>query len=68
MDYQSVVKRPPPNQRHLTDEQVLLIDEMHHKTGILQKKIAEHLGIHPRTVMAAINRKGAYASIPRDSI
>jgi len=55
---------PPVPPRALSDEEVAIVDGMI-KIGILQTRIAEHLGKNPRTIMAAVNRKGAYARIPK---
>jgi IS30 family transposase len=56
--------KPPVPPRALSDEEVVTIDGLV-KIGLPQARIAEHLGKHPRTVMVAVNRKGAYAHIPK---
>ena len=55
--------RPPVRKPSLSDETVATIDMMV-EMGVMQLAIARRLEIHPRTVMAAVNRKGAYARIP----
>lgn len=56
--------RPPVRQPSLSDEVVAIIDGLV-ALGVMQKHIGRNLNIHPRTVMAAVNRTGAYARIPK---
>lgn len=55
--------RPPRNPPALDSETVTAIDEVISK-GMKQSWIARQLGVHERTVMAAVNRTGAYSSYP----
>lgn len=48
--------------RAVDRETVAAIDEVIAK-GMKQTWIAQQLGVHPRTVMAVVNRTGAYAGI-----
>ena len=56
--------RPPPNPPALDPEIVAAIDEVIAK-GVKQTWVARQLNVHDRTVMAAVNRTGAYARIPK---
>ena len=56
--------RPAPPPRKLTDECVWAIDEMVAMT-MTAKAIAKRIGVHHRTVHYAVNRKGAYAVVPK---
>lgn len=56
--------RPPVRKPSLDDATVAIIDQMV-EFGVMQKNIALKLSAHPRTVMAAVNRTGAYARIPK---
>lgn len=58
--------RPPVPERALTDECVWAIDEMVAMT-MRRKEIARRIGVHHRTVYAAVARKGAYARVPRNA-
>lgn len=56
--------RPPIPQRALSDECVLAVDAMVDMT-MTAKEIAKRIGVHQRTVHFAVNRKGAYAAVPK---
>lgn len=55
--------KPPPNQPAIDNETVAAIDYVIAK-GVRQSWVARQLGVHPRTVMAVVNRTGAYADRP----
>lgn len=52
--------------RAVDRETVAAIDEVIAK-GMKQTWVAQQLGIHHRTVMAVVNRTGAYARISRNT-
>lgn len=55
---------PPPAPRAVQPEDVQRIDQM--KTiGFTQYAIADHLGVHWRTIHNVLHRKGAYAGVPK---
>ena len=54
---------PPGRGPYLDDEAVAVVDQMW-AMGVTQVAIGRHFEIHPRTIMAAINRRAAYARIP----
>ena len=55
--------RPMP--RALSDEAVAYVDYMVHELGARQWKVGMKLGVSCVTIGNAINRRGAYASVPR---
>ena len=55
---------PPVPPRAVDAEGIAAIDAMM-KLGVTQRKIAQHIGVHWRTVANIVNRKGAYAEVPR---
>lgn len=55
---------PPVPPRAADDDQVTHIDGLV-RIGVTQRKIAQHIGVHWRTVANIVNRKGAYAEVPR---
>lgn len=61
VDRRKFNKFPSPP-RAVDRETVAAIDEVIAK-GMEQTWVARQLGIHPRTVMAVVNRTGAYAGI-----
>lgn len=54
---------PPPAPRALDAAGVAAVDSMH-ALGVTQRRIAENLGVHWRTVSNVVHRKGAYATTP----
>ena len=56
--------RPPKNPPAVDAETVAAIDEVVAR-GVTQRWVAKQLGVHDRTVMAVINRTGAYIGIPK---
>lgn len=56
-------KPPPPHPPAIDSETVAAIDVVIAK-GVKQSWVARQLGVHPRTVMAVVNRTGAYAGHP----
>lgn len=52
--------KPPIPPRALDAEGIAAVDSML-KLGVTQRRIADHLGIHWRTVHNVVYRKGAYA-------
>lgn len=58
--------RPPPNPPVVDRETVAAIDEVIAK-GVKQTWVARQLGVHDRTVMAVVNRTGAYALVPKSN-
>lgn len=59
--------RPTPPPRKLSEECVWAIDAMVAMT-MQRKEIARRIGVHHRTLYAAVNRKGAYADVPRQEV
>lgn len=59
--------RPPLRKPSLSDEAVAVVDQFV-AMGVMQMKIAEHMDVSPRTIMAVVNRKGAYARIPQPGV
>ena len=55
--------RPMP--RALSDEAVAAVDYMVHELGARQWKVGMKLGVSCVTIGNAINRRGAYARVPR---
>ena len=55
--------RPMP--RALSDESVAAVDYMVHELGARQWKVGMKLGVSCVTIGNAINRRGAYARVPR---
>ena len=55
---------PPVNPAIIGQELVQAIDEVIAK-GMKQIWVAKQLGVHPRTVMAIVNRTGAYKGYPK---
>ena len=55
--------RPMP--RALSDDDVRSVDYMVHELGARQWKIGMKLGVSCVTIGNAINRRGAYARVPR---
>lgn len=55
--------KPPPHPAAIDSETVAAIDVVIAK-GVKQAWVARQLGVHPRTVMAVVNRTGAYAGHP----
>ena len=51
--------------RALSDEAVAYVDYMVHELGARQWKVGMKLGVSCVTIGNAINRRGAYASVPR---
>lgn len=60
-----MVKKPPVPPRAADDEQVKAIDGLV-KLGVTQRRVAEHLGIHWRTVANIVHRRGAYVGIKKE--
>ena len=58
---------PPVPPRAADDDQVTHIDGLV-RIGVTQRKIAQHLGIHWRTVANIVNRKGAYSCVPKETV
>ena len=56
--------KPPIPPRAADAEDIAAVDAMM-KLGVTQRKIAQHIGVHWRTVANIVNRKGAYAEVPR---
>ena len=57
----------PPLRLPIVDvETVAAIDEVIAK-GVKQTWVARQLGVHDRTVMAVVNRTGAYALVPKSN-
>ena len=56
--------RPPPNPKALDAETIAAVDEVIAK-GAKQTWVARQLGVHDRTVMAVVNRTGAYVLVPK---
>jgi len=56
--------KPPPKPRAADAAQVAHIDSLV-AIGVTQRRIAQHIGVHWRTVANIVNRKGAYAEVPR---
>lgn len=56
--------KPPVPPRAADNEQVAHIDSLV-AIGVTQRRIAQHIGVHWRTVANIVNRKGAYAEVPR---
>ena len=56
--------KPPVRKPFLSKVEVASIDYLVHELGASYPKIGERLGCSRRTVMAAVNRTGAYESIP----
>ncbi len=57
--------RPPPGERALSDEAVAAVDHLVHELGARQWKVAMRIGCSHVTVGNAINRRGAYAKVPK---
>lgn len=55
---------PPLRKPFLNDETVTAIDFFVHELGARYPHLARHFGVNRRTVMAAVNRQGAYERIP----
>ena len=55
---------PPKKEPAVDAEMVAAIDEVIAK-GMKQTWVAKQLGVHDRTVMAVVNRTGAYKGIPK---
>ena len=55
--------RPMP--RALSDEAVAYVDYMVHELGARQWKVGMKLGVSCVTIGNAINRRGAYARVPK---
>lgn len=51
---------PPPHPKALDAQGIAAVDSMMH-LGVTQRRIADHLGIHWRTVSNVVHRRGAYA-------
>ena len=51
--------------RALSDEAVAYVDYMVHELGARQWKVGMKLGVSCVTIGNAINRRGAYARVPR---
>ena len=51
---------PPPHPKALDAEGIAAVDSMH-RLGVTQRRIADNLGIHWRTVHNVVHRRGAYA-------
>lgn len=58
--------KPPLRLPALDAETVAAIDEVIAK-GVKQTWVARQLGVHDRTVMAVVNRTGAYALVPKSN-
>lgn len=56
---------PPPAPKALDAEGIAAVDAML-KLGVTQRRIADNLGVHWRTVHNVVHRKGAY-SVKRTS-
>lgn len=56
--------KPPVRQPSISEESVAAIDYLVHELGASYPKVGERIGCSKRTVMAAVNRTGAYANIP----
>ena len=57
---------PPVRPPVFDAETVAAIDEVFAK-GVKQTWVARQLGVHDRTVMAVVNRTGAYALVPKSN-
>jgi len=55
---------PPLRKPFLSDETVAACDFFVHELGARYPHLARHFGVNRRTVMAAVNRQGAYERIP----
>jgi len=55
--------KPPVRKPFLSIEEVASIDYLVHELGASYPKIGERLGCSRRTVMAAVNRTGAYINL-----
>ena len=51
---------PPPTPKALDAEGIAAVDSML-RLGVTQRRIADNLGIHWRTVSNVVHRRGAYA-------
>jgi hypothetical protein len=51
---------PPPHPKALDAEGIAAVDSMM-RLGVTQRRIADHLGVHWRTVSNVVHRRGAYA-------
>lgn len=65
--YMTYHPKPPPKPRAADADQVAHIDGLV-KLGVTQRKVAQHLGIHCRTVSNIALRKGAYSGVPKESV
>ena len=59
--------KPPVPPRAVDAEGIAAIDAMM-KLGVTQRKIAQHIGVHWRTVANIVNRKGAYSCVPKEQM
>ena len=59
--------KPPIPPRAADAEQVAHIDSLV-AIGVTQRKIAQHIGVHWRTVANIVNRRGAYSCVPKETV
>lgn len=56
--------KPPVRKPSISEESVAAIDYLVHELGASYPKVGARIGCSKATVMAAVNRKGAYERIP----